>query len=522
MFSFKKHLYLNCEHCIILGIETQEKRRENMENKYNSTRNKDIRILPKQAILEGLAADGGLYVYDDLDQIKLPLKEMILMSYAQMAETVLSQLLFDFSEDEVKTCVKQAYEGFFDTEEITPLVHTGNDHILELFHGPTSAFKDVGLRMLPQLMSTSLKGMNDQKVMILTATSGDTGKAALAGFQDVERVGITVFYPDHGVSEIQRLQMVTQEGDNTAVVAMKGNFDDAQSGVKEVFNDIEYQKKFQTQGIVFSSANSINIGRLAPQVVYYFYAYKKLVENKSIAFGDEVDFCVPTGNFGNVLAGYYAKLMGLPVHKLIVASNANNVLYDFLTTGVYDRNRPFHKTLSPSMDILISSNLERLLYYMSGKDANYVKELMEALRTTGKYQVSEAILKEIQAVFQTGYASDEACAAAMKEKYEADGYVLDPHTACGYHVMKQHTSSEHACVLLSTASPYKFSRNVYEALFGPSDQEEFELMEALSQKTNTNVPNNLSSLKEKEIRHKDVIEPSQMFEIIEQKTKELF
>lgn len=494
-----------------------------MEKKYNSTRNKSIQALPKQAILEGLAQDGGLYVYDDIDQISLPLQDMMNMDYAQIAETVLSALLFDFSEEEVAACVQQAYENQFDTNEITPLVTTGKDHLLELFHGPTSAFKDVGLRMLPQLMSTALKGKEQEKVMILTATSGDTGKAALAGFQDVERVGITVFYPDHGVSEIQRLQMVTQLGANTAVVAMKGNFDDAQSGVKEVFNDTAFQETFATDKVTFSSANSINIGRLIPQVVYYFYAYKKLVEEKTIAFGDKVNFCVPTGNYGNVLAGYYAKLMGLPVNRFIVASNANHVLYDFLTTGVYDRNRPFYKTLSPSMDILISSNLERLLYYVSGKDAEYIASLMEDLRTTGRYELREDVFAKVQELFAAGYASDEDCAKAMKQKYEQDGYVLDPHTACGYHAMKevQQKDPDHVCVLLATASPYKFCKNVYEALFAPCEQDEFAIMEALEQQTGTTAPANLKCLKDMKIRHDDVIEPAQMKEIIARKTKEL-
>lgn len=492
-----------------------------MEKKYNSTRNKNIQALPKQAILEGLAQDGGLYVYDDLDKIHLPLKEMMHMNYAQIAETVLSAMLFDFSEEEVKHCVTAAYEHRFDTEEVTPVVHSGKDHILELFHGPTSAFKDVGLRMLPQLMSTSLKGRQEDKVMILTATSGDTGKAALAGFQDVERIGITVFYPDNGVSEIQRLQMVTQAGNNTAVVAMKGNFDDAQSGVKEVFNDTAFQAEFEKLGVRFSSANSINIGRLIPQVVYYFYAYKKLVEDQVIAFGDEVDYCVPTGNYGNVLAGYYAKLMGLPVHQFIVASNANNVLYDFLTTGVYDRNRPFYKTLSPSMDILISSNLERLLYYASGKDSAYIASLMEELRTTGKYKVKEEVFANIQSLFVAGYATDEECAQAMKEKYETDGYVLDPHSACGYHAMKQVADENHVCVLLSTASPYKFCKNVYEAIFAPCDKDEFAIMEALEEQTKTSAPENLKSLKHQPVLHTDLIEPNQMEDIIAKKTKEI-
>ncbi len=492
-----------------------------MEKKYNSTRNRGLQIQPKQAIIQGLAADGGLFVFDDIDKIKLPLADMMEMDYKQMAQVVLSALLFDFSEDEVKQCIENAYEGKFDDQEITPVVFSGTDVICELFHGPTSAFKDVGLRMLPQLMSVSLKQKKNQKVMILTATSGDTGKAALAGFQDVENVGITVFYPDHGVSEIQRLQMITQEGNNTGVVAIKGNFDDAQSGVKRIFNDAAFQKEFKQYKTIFSSANSINIGRLIPQVVYYFYAYKRLVEEKRIRFGEQVDFCVPTGNFGNVLAGYYAKLMGLPVHRFIVAANANNVLYDFLTTGIYNRNRPFHKTISPSMDILISSNLERLLYYASDKDANYVSNLMEELNSYGKYQVKTSILSRIQSLFSTGFASDEECAAAIKEKYEKDGYVLDPHTACAYAVMKQVQDSEHVCVLMSTASPYKFCTGVYEALFDTADSDEFTVMEQLEQKTGTKAPQNLKGLKEKMIRHHDVIEIGEMKACVAQKTKEL-
>lgn len=491
-----------------------------MEKKYNSTRNKSIQALPKQAILEGLAQDGGLYVYEELTQIQLPLEEMMHMSYAQLAEVVLSALLFDFTKEEVAQCVKEAYLNQFDTDEITPLIKHGKDHILELFHGPTSAFKDVGLRMLPQLMKTSLKEHPEEKVMILTATSGDTGKAALAGFQDVKGIAITVFYPDQGVSEIQRLQMVTQEGNNTAVVAMKGNFDDAQSGVKAVFHDRKFQAEFAEAKVKFSSANSINIGRLIPQIVYYFYAYQKLVETQEIAFGDEVDFCVPTGNFGNVLAGYYAKLLGLPVHRFIVASNANNVLYDFLTTGIYDRNRPFYKTLSPSMDILISSNLERLLYYASGKDSAYVASLMEELQTNGRYQVKQEVMDVIQSMFVAGFASDEDCAKAIKEKYEQDGYVLDPHTACGYHVMKTYCDEKYPCVLLATASPYKFCKNVYEALFGACELDEFAIMEALEMQTNTIAPANLKQLRQKPTLHTSIIDPNQMEDIIAKITRE--
>lgn len=493
-----------------------------MEKKYNSTRNREVQAQPKEAIIKGLAADGGLYVFDDIDKIKLPVKDMMHMNYQQMAKLVLSALLFDFSEDEVAQCVKNAYDDQFDHEEITPVVFSGDDAICELFHGPTSAFKDVGLRMLPQLMSVSLKQKQNAKVMILTATSGDTGKAALAGFQDVDNVGITVFYPDNGVSEIQRLQMITQEGNNTAVVAIKGNFDDAQSGVKRIFHDADFQAQFQQHHTIFSSANSINIGRLIPQIVYYFYSYKRLVEEKRIQFGDQVDFCVPTGNFGNVLAGYYAKMMGLPVHRFIVAANANNVLYDFLTTGIYDRNRPFHKTISPSMDILISSNLERLLYYASDKDAAYVNSLMEELNTYGKYQVKTSVLSKIRSMFAVGFASDEECASAIRDKYERDGYVLDPHSACGYAVMKRVQDQQHVCVLMATASPYKFCTAVYEALFDKADPDEFVVMEQLEQKTNTSATKNLKGLKEKQVRHHDVIEVGDMKACVEKKTKELF
>ena len=341
-----------------------------MEKIYTSTRNKALARTPKEAVVKGIAEDGGLFVYDALDTLRLPLQDMMQMTYEQMAETVLQLLLPDFTEEEVKDCVENAYKGKFRDEHITPLHKAGNTNILELFHGPTCAFKDVGLRMLPQLMSKSLQQHPDEHVMILTATSGDTGKAALEGFLDVPRTGITVFYPDEGVSNIQRLQMITTKGSNTCVCAIRGNFDDAQSNVKRIFQNAQLSARLKEKGITLSSANSINIGRLIPQVVYYVYAYKEMVRTKEITFGEKVNFCVPTGNYGNVLAGYYAKLMGLPVNKFIVASNSNNVLFDFLKDGVYDRNRPFYKTISPSMDILISSNLERLLYYKSGKDAD--------------------------------------------------------------------------------------------------------------------------------------------------------
>ncbi len=493
-----------------------------MEKYYHSTRNKEITASPKEAVLMGLASDGGLFVMDDLNQIKLPLADMMRMDYAQLAACVLGALLKDYREEELAECITAAYQGSFDCDAITPLVHSGEDHILELFHGPTSAFKDVALRMLPQLMSKALVQQKDARVMILTATSGDTGKAAMAGFQDVDRVGITVFYPDHGVSEIQRLQMVTQQGNNTFAVAMKGNFDDAQSGVKEIFHDADFQAQFQQNGIQFSSANSINIGRLAPQVVYYFDAYRQMVQSNQIAFGDIVDFCVPTGNFGNVLAGYYAKQMGLPIRKLIVATNANHVLYDFLTTGVYDRNRPFYKTISPSMDILISSNLERLLYYMSGGDTDYVKGLMEDLQTKGCYRIDKEMLDSIQEIFAVGYADDDQCRSAMKDKYEKDGYVLDPHTACAYVAMKQCQDKTVPCVLLATASPYKFCGSVSQALFDEQSEDEFALMDALEIKTKTHAPKALKQLRSMKIRHHDVIERAEMRAIISEKVGALW
>lgn len=495
-----------------------------MDNLYRSTRDKANVSSAKDAIIQGIAKDGGLFVYDDIAGTRLDVKAMMEMDYYGMAEVVLQALLPDFSKEEVKTCVHQAYKGKFATEEITPVFKSDEDYFLELFHGPTSAFKDVGLSMLPQLMSTSLKNREDQKVMILTATSGDTGKAALEGFCDVERVGITVFYPDKKVSEIQRLQMVTQRGDNTAVCAMKGNFDDAQTGVKTIFNDHAFMAEFAKDNIIFSSANSINIGRLIPQVVYYFYAYKKMVEEKAITFGEELNFCVPTGNFGNVLAGYYAKLLGLPVHKFIVASNANNVLYDFITEGVYDRKRPFHKTLSPSMDILVSSNLERLLYYISGKDDVYIKSLMDALNTEGHYQVTPAILKEIQSLFYAGFASDEDTQKVIADKYNKDHYVMDPHTGVAYHVMKEYQKQDatHKCVLLSTASPYKFAKDVYQAIFEPSTQDEFEVMEALEKQSGVRAPAALKELKQLPERHDSVIEIADMKDYVRNITKEKF
>ncbi len=481
---------------------------------YHSTRDRAITATPKEAILSGLAKDGGLYVNDQIQQIRLPLEEMMHMCYEQMAEQILSVLLPDFETEEIRECVKQAYEGYFDNNEVTPLVQSGNDLILELFHGPTCAFKDVALRMLPQLMSKALTTHPDESIMIVTATSGDTGKAALAGFYDAKNIGITVFYPDQGVSEIQRLQMVTQVGKHVAVAAIQGNFDDAQSHVKALFHDCELQHRLQANHIRLSSANSINIGRFIPQIVYYFYAYQQLVARKIIRFSDTIDFCVPSGNFGNVLAGYYAKQMGLPIRHLIVACNENHVLHDFLTTGIYDRNRSFHKTISPSMDILISSNLERLLYEASGKDTAYVSELMKDLKETGHYEVNEAVRNVIQSTFISGYVDDATCKNVIKEKYERDHYLLDPHTACGYQVMRRYQDDHHPCVLLATASPYKFAHSVYDALFSEMQGDAFAMMDALEQRTGIKAPFPLRELRQKALLHEDVIACADMSEYV--------
>ncbi len=494
-----------------------------MKNLYTSTRNKQISRNAKDAILQGIADDGGLYVFDQLDELKLPLAEMMDMSYNEMAAVVLKLLLPDFSEEEVKACVKDAYEGYFDCEEVTPLNFQADMPILELFHGPTCAFKDVGLRMLPQLMSKAIESNKKDEVMILTATSGDTGKAALEGFKDVDHIGITVFYPEGGVSTMQHLQMATTTGNNTRVCAIKGNFDDAQSNVKKIFNDLDLRKKLKDQNVVLSSANSINIGRLIPQVVYYIFAYKEMVKANKIQFNEPINFCVPTGNYGNVLAGYYAKMMGLPVKKFLVASNSNNVLYDFLTNGVYDRKRDFFKTISPSMDILISSNLERLLYYKSNKDADYIASLMKQLEEEGSYQVSSEILESIQNDFYGGYANDEECIEMIKACYEKCGYVLDPHTACGYKVVKQYQKQDDTpCVLLSTASPYKFTPAVVKAIFNEEFEDEFDCMNTLYERSQMVIPASLKALKTMEVRHDAVIEKDAMSQYVEDMVAEVF
>ena len=400
---------------------------------FHSTRSTTDSLTSKQAIRKGIADDGGLFVTDALGDTQIDVAALAGKSYQQIAQEVLGALLPDFTDEELAQCVRDAYGEQWTDPAITPLKPLGDDYILELFNGPTSAFKDVALQILPRFMAhTAPTGDPNEKIMILTATSGDTGKAALAGFADVPGTGITVFYPEGKVSQVQQLQMTTQSGANVNVCAVRGNFDDAQSAVKRIFGDHELAKRIDDQAnVVLSSANSINVGRLVPQVVYYFSAYAQLLERQVINAGDEVEFCVPTGNFGDILAGYYAKMLGLPVKHLVVASDKNNVLFDFLTSGTYNRKRPFFQTISPSMDILISSNLERMLYYMSDKDTRLIQMLMNDLNQWGAYEVPAELLAKIRQLFGCGWADEDQVRAMIADCWQKNHYVIDPHTACG-------------------------------------------------------------------------------------------
>ena len=476
---------------------------------YHSTRGQSARVDSAQAVLEGLAPDGGLYMPESLPSFDW--KACLEGSSMDMSTAILSALLPDIPN--MPQLVKNAYTGKFETEDLTPTVPVGGFHVLELFRGPTSAFKDVALSMLPQLLtaSKSAKGM-EEDILILTATSGDTGKAALEGFHDVPGVRICVFYPHGGVSQVQRAQMVTQEGNNVAVCAIHGNFDDAQTGVKNVFaacRDKELPFKL-------SSANSINIGRLAPQIMYYFRAYRDLLDAGKIKLGDEVNFSVPTGNFGDILAGYLAKKLGLPVGKLICASNANNVLTDFIRTGTYDRQRPLLKTTSPSMDILVSSNLERLLYLLSG-DTTLVADLMKKLNTEGAYTVPASLLETIQTEFWAAYCDDDRAAEIMGRVYQELGYLCDPHTASGWAAAEDYTvqtGDKRPMVVLSTASPYKFPVAVLTAIGGDTSGSEFDQMARLSQISGVTVPRNLATLQGKEEKHTGVIDKEAMLDYV--------
>ena len=478
---------------------------------YTSTRGGAPAVSSAKAIVDGLAPDGGLYTMNPAELPKLDWRSMMALDYASLAAKVLSALLPDFSETEAKDLVEAAYRRKFPAAWITPLVAAGDDLFLELFHGPTSAFKDVALCLLPHLMKRAAeKCGNRDDILILTATSGDTGKAALEGFRDVPGIRILVFYPRDGVSAVQKAQMVTQEGGNVKVCAVEGNFDDAQTGVKRVF---------AAMPAGLSSANSINIGRLVPQVVYYFAAYFDAVRMGRIEAGQPLNFSVPTGNFGDILAGYLASEMGLPVGKLICASNANNVLTDFIRTGVYDRRRPFHKTLSPSMDILISSNLERLLYLMSG-DSALVASLMEQLKAEGRYAVPAWLLEKIQSRFCAYCCDDAGTKAAIGRVWQESRYLCDTHTAVGWSAAQDFGKENGPVVILSTASPYKFPAAVLSAIGVPCDGDEFAMMDALEAATKTPMPENLGGLKSRPVRHTDVTAPADMLAYVKEKKAE--
>lgn len=492
-----------------------------MSKLYESTRDKAQTISPTKAILQGLSKDGGLFVLRDLNNQKLSLDDLVGKDYYGIAEAVIKLFVDDVPEEDIKQCVERAYKDKFSTPEITPLVKLSDAHVLELFHGPTSAFKDIGLSMLPQLTTMALRNSKaDYDILILTATSGDTGIAALEGFKNIPNIKIMVFYPKAGVSKVQETQMKTLAGDNLKVCAIEGNFDDAQSGIKKLFVDEAFKAVLANENIQLSSANSINIGRLIPQIVYYVYAYMKLLEQKEITKGEAINFVVPTGNFGNILAGYYAKQLGLPIHKLICASNENNVLYDFMETGTYNRQRQFLKTISPSMDILISSNLERLLYYVSGCDNAYVKQLMEALQSKGSYTITPAMLDTLHKDFAYGFASNEDTAKTIQQIYEKDHYLLDPHTAVAYKVLLDDIDTAHKNVVLSTASPYKFTDSVYHALYAQTTLDEFALMDALAAETQVPIPNNLKDLEKRTILHEDEITKDEMKAYVLEKLKE--
>ena len=485
---------------------------------YGSTRGNGEKITASMAILKGLAEDGGLFVPDSIPALDVPLKELLGKSYQEIAYQVMSRLLTDFTEEELRNCINKAYDSKFDTPEIAPLVKKGNSYYLELFHGSTIAFKDMALSILPHLLTTAAKknGVTNE-IVILTATSGDTGKAAMAGFADVPGTRIIVFYPKDGVSPVQEKQMLTQKGENTAVVGIYGNFDDAQTGVKNIFNDKEMKEKLAGAGFQFSSANSINIGRLVPQIAYYVYAYLRLMEAGEIQENEQINVVVPTGNFGNILAAYYAKEMGIPIARFICASNENKVLYDFFRTGCYDRNRDFRLTNSPSMDILISSNLERLIYKIAGNNAEKNRNFMEQLGAEGKYEITEE-MKEKLREFYGNYANEEETAQTIRQVYEETGYVLDTHTAVGkavYEKYKKDTQDNTKTVIASTASPFKFTRSVMTAIDKKyEDMEDFQLVDELSELAKIPVPQAIEEIRTAEIRHNTTAQVSQMAETV--------
>ncbi|MCI7130290.1 MAG: threonine synthase [Lachnospiraceae bacterium] len=487
---------------------------------YSSTRNANDKVTASQAILKGLADDGGLFVPSEIPALDVSLKDLADMTYQQTAYEVMKLFLTDFTEEELKNCINSAYDSKFDTEEIAPLVEAEGAYYLELFHGATIAFKDMALSILPHLLITAARKNNVKNdIVILTATSGDTGKAALAGFADVKGTKIVVFYPKNGVSPIQEKQMVTQKGENTYVVGINGNFDQAQTGVKQMFNDAEFAKLMDENGYQFSSANSINIGRLVPQIVYYVYAYAKLLKEGVIAEGEKINVVVPTGNFGNILAAFYAKNMGLPIAKLICASNENKVLFDFFKTGIYDKNREFMLTSSPSMDILISSNLERLIYRIAGNDAEKNAQLMKQLSTSGVYEITPEMKGQL-ADFEGGYATEQDTAGTIKKLYDETGYIIDTHTAVAasvYNAYRAESGDTTKTVIASTASPFKFTRSVMKAIDERYDaMGDFELVDELSKIGNVAVPQAIEDIRSAAVLHDHVCEVEQMPDVVKE------
>jgi threonine synthase len=493
---------------------------------YLSTRGGAAGISAARAIRLGIAPDGGLFTPETIPQVSTEqLQNWLQLDYAGQAVAVLSLFLTDYDHAKLAQMVHSAYAcpAKFDDPAVTPIREFGEgQYALELWHGPTCAFKDVALQLLPYLMTEAGHIEKDSnEIVILVATSGDTGKAALEGFKDVPGTRILVFYPEQGVSQIQYLQMVTQEGENTAVAGIEGNFDDAQNGVKRIFTDPELAKRLSAKGMAFSSANSINWGRLAPQIVYYFYGYLELCRRGKLALGAELNVNVPTGNFGNILAAYFAKRMGLPIGKLICSSNANNVLTEFINTGHYNRNRPFYTTMSPSMDILISSNLERLLYYLAKNDASVVCEWMDELKESGRYQIGPEATGLMREWFFGGFAGEEETSAAIKRVYEGTGYLLDTHTAVGQAVYEKYqsaTGDERPVLLAATASPFKFNASVMKAIGGVaavSGRSEFELLNELSRKTDLPIPAGLRGLDQKPVRHQTVCGKAEMAAVVE-------
>ena len=486
---------------------------------FKSTRNNDIKVTASEAILKGLSDDGGLFVPEHIPRFDIPLFDLVKMDYRETAFYVISKFFTDFTDEELKDCINKAYDDKFDDPLIAPLKKAGNAYYLELFHGKTIAFKDMALSILPHLMTTAAKkkGLKDE-IVILTATSGDTGKAALAGFADVPGTRIVVFYPRDGVSQIQKRQMVTEKGKNTLVIAVNGNFDDCQTKVKELFSDRELNDSINRRGFRFSSANSINIGRLVPQIVYYVYAYSRLLKDELINEGEEINIVVPTGNFGNILAAYYAREMGLPVQKLICASNENKVLFDFFNSGKYDRKREFILTSSPSMDILISSNLERLIYHISGNDPERTAALMEELKKDGEYSITPS-MREKLIIFSAYFASESDTAKKIRDLYDEAGYVIDPHTAVAgsaYDKYLEDSNDKTVTVIASTASPYKFAGSVLSAIEGEApDTDDFAIIDELSSLSQVPVPEAVKHLRSEKIIHTMECEKDEMKEKVE-------